>query len=138
MKFPALKINLIFSAPKFWIIKLEKFMDMKIDKEDLMRINQGFGGGLRNDSSIDFAIEKQGESKLGEYKKLAYLWRAILVDHPFSDGNKRTAVFLAFNFAQEADKRADRDLLVHHVLSIAKNNITDINVIERRLRNAIN
>lgn len=111
---------------------------MKIDKEDLMRINQGFGGRLRNDASIDFAIDKQGESRLGEYKKLAYLWRAILVDHPFSDGNKRTAVFLAFNFAQEVDKWADRNLLVHHALSIAKNNITDINVIERRLRNAIN
>ena len=25
------------------------------------------------------------------YKRLAYLLRAILVDHPFSDGNKRTA-----------------------------------------------
>jgi prophage maintenance system killer protein len=111
---------------------------MKIDKEDLLRINWGFGGGLRNDSSIDFAIEKQENNKLGEYKKLAYLWRAILVDHPFSDGNKRTAVFLAFNFAQNYNKFADRDLLVHHALSIAKNNIIDINVIERRLRNAIN
>lgn len=113
-------------------------MCMKIDKEDIMRINRGFGGGLRNDASIDFAIEKQADGKLGEYKKLAYLWRAILVDHPFSDGNKRTAVFLAFNFCQEFNKRVDRDLLVHHALSIAKNNITDINVIERRLRNAIN
>jgi prophage maintenance system killer protein len=113
-------------------------MDMKIDKEDLLRINRGFGGGLRTDASIDFAIEKQQDNKLGEYKKLAFLWRAILVDHPFSDGNKRTAVFLAFNFAEELDKRADRDLLVHHALSIAKSNITDINVIERRLRNAIN
>ena len=111
---------------------------MKIDKEDLLRINQGFGGGLRNDASIDFAIEKQKESKLGEYKKLAYLWRAILVDHPFSDGNKRTATFLAFNFAEESNKLADRELLVHHALAIAKNNIIDVNVIERRLRNAIN
>lgn len=113
-------------------------MCMKIDKEDLLRINQGFGGGLRNDASIDFAIEKQNENKLGEYKKLAYLWRAILVDHPFSDGNKRTAVFLAYTFAGELNKQADRDLLVHHAQSIAKNNIIDINVIERRLRNAIN
>ena len=111
---------------------------MKIDKEDLLRINRGFGGGLRNDSSIDFAIEKQEDNRLGEYKKLAYLWRAILVDHPFSDGNKRTAVFLAFSFAENHDKRVDRDLLVHHALSVAKSNIIDINVIERRLRNAIN
>jgi len=32
---------------------------------------------------------------------LAYLLRAILVDHPFSDGNKRTAMFLTFAFAKE-------------------------------------
>ncbi len=110
---------------------------MKIDKGDILRINQGFGGRLRNDASLDFAIEKQQDAKLGEYKKLAYLWRAILVDHPFSDANKRTALFLAFNFAEELNKTADRDLLVHHAQSIAKNNIIDINVIERRLRNAI-
>jgi prophage maintenance system killer protein len=111
---------------------------MKIDKEDLIRINRGFGGGLRSDASIDFAIEKQSEKKLGEYKKLAYLWRAILVDHPFSDGNKRTAVFLAYEFASQLNMRADRDLIVHHAQAIAERNIQDINVIERRLRNAIN
>ena len=112
---------------------------MKIDKEDLLRINHGFGGDLRSDSSIDFAIDKQKEAKIGEYKKLAYLWRAILVDHPFSDGNKRTAVFLGFNFAEQTKKQViERELLVHHAVSIAKNNITDINIIERRLKNAIN
>lgn len=113
-------------------------MCMKIDKEDLLRINQGFGGGLRSDASIDFALDKQQEKKIGEYKKLAYLWRAILVDHPFSDGNKRTAVFLGFSFAEEFDKEVDRDLLIHHAIAIAKNNIVDVNVIERRIKNAIN
>lgn len=112
-------------------------MCMKIDKEDLLRINKGFGGGLRNDASIDFAIDKQDEKKLGEYKKLAYLWRAILVDHPFTDGNKRTAIFLAFKFAEEFKGKADKDLIMHHAVSIAKNNITEIINIERRLKNAI-
>lgn len=110
---------------------------MKIDKEDVLRINAGFGGGLRNDASLDFAIGKQTERKIGEYKKLAYLWRAILVDHPFTDGNKRTAVFLAFRFAEEFNKMAERELVIHHAISIAKNNFADVNIIERRLRNAI-
>jgi prophage maintenance system killer protein len=110
---------------------------MKVDKEDLIRINRGFGGGLRVDGSIDFAIEIQNNKKLGEFKKLAYLWRAILVDHPFSDGNKRTAVFLAFNFANENNKQIDREMLIHQAVSIAKNNIQDINIIEKRLRYAI-
>ena len=112
-------------------------MCMKISKEDLLRINKGFGGNLRSDSSIDFAIEKQSEKKLGDYKKLAYLWRAILVDHPFSDGNKRTATFFALSFAEQNKKYVDRELLIHHALSIAKNNTTDIRQIEWRLKNAL-
>lgn len=112
-------------------------MCMKIDKEDLLRINNGFGGHLRNDASIEHALIQQESNKLGKYKKLAYLWRAILVDHPFTDGNKRTAVFLAFVFAEQNKKQIDKELLVHHAIAVAKQNIIDINLIERRLRNAI-
>ena len=112
-------------------------MCMIIRKKDLLRINKGFGGNLRSDSSIDFAIEMQKNKKLGHYKKLAYLWRAILVDHVFSDGNKRTATFLALQFAEENHKQVDRDLLIHHVLSIAKKNITNIRQITWRLESCI-
>jgi len=111
---------------------------MKLDKEDLIRINKGFGGLLRNDASIDFALEQQENTKLGEYKKLAYLIRAILVDHPFSDGNKRTATYVIFSFANEEGKKVNQDLLAHHILSIASKNITEIRTIEERLKNAIN
>tara|TARA_Y100000034_G_C6895535_1_gene412776 strand:+ start:625 stop:960 length:336 start_codon:yes stop_codon:yes gene_type:complete len=110
---------------------------METSKEDLLRINKGFGGNLRSDSSIGFAIEKQDDKKLGEYKKLAYLMRSILVDHPFSDGNKRTAMFFALNFAVENKKQIDTDLLLHQLVSIAKNNIIDIRQIEWRLKNGI-
>ena len=110
---------------------------MIIGKEDLLRINQGFGGGLRSGSSLDYTIIQQANRKIGEYKKLAYLWRAILVDHPFTDGNKRTAVFVAFAFADQFNKQADKDLILHHSISIAKNNIVNIRKIERRLKNAI-
>ena len=112
-------------------------MCMNISKIELVRINKGFGGSMHNDASIDFAISIQKDKKLGPYKKLAYLWRAILVDHPFSDGNKRTAMFVAFVFADENNKRIDADLLKHHILSIAKNNITEIRNIEWRLKTAI-
>jgi prophage maintenance system killer protein len=110
---------------------------MIISKEDIVRINHGFGGAVRNDASIDFALQMQENNKLGEYKKLAYLWRAILVDHPFTDGNKRTASFVALMFADEYKKQVNRDLLVHHIISIAKQNIIDIRKIEWRLKNAI-
>jgi len=110
---------------------------MKIRKEDLLRVNLGFGGGLRNDASLDFAIDKQEDSKLGSYKKLAYLLRAILVDHPFSDGNKRTASFLCMAFASEENLQADNELLTHQIVSIAKKNITDIRIIADRIKTAI-
>ena len=112
-------------------------MCMNIRKEDIIRIGKGFGGTLRNSSSLDFALEKQIDKKLGEYKKLAYLLRAILVDHPFSDGNKKTAMFIAFAFAEENNKQVDDDLLKHHILSIASKNITEIRNIEERMKNAI-
>ena len=110
---------------------------MNISKKDLLRINSGFGGNLRSDSSLDFAFDKFKNKKLGRYKKLAYLWRAILVDHPFSDGNKRTVAFVSFVFAEEYKKQVNRDLLLQHIVSIAKNNIHNIRNIEYRLKNAI-
>ena len=112
-------------------------MCMKIDKEELLRVNHGFGGNLRSGSSLDYAIEKQESKKIGSYKKLAYLLRAILVDHPFSDGNKRTAAYIALEFVTELHKEIDMDLLLHHIISIAKQNLHDIKKIERRIKNAI-
>ena len=112
-------------------------MCMKISKIDLLRINHGFGGNLRSSSSIDYAIDKQDNKKLGPYKRLAYLFRAILVDHPFSDGNKRIAAFIALAFAEENHKQVDRDLLLHHIVAIAKKNITNIRQIEWRLKTCI-
>ena len=112
-------------------------MCMDIGREDLLRINRGFGGNLRSDSSLDFAIEQQENKKLGVYKKLAYLMRAILVDHPFSDGNKRTATFLVLNFAEQNNKQVDREALIQQIISIAKQNIIDIRNIENRLKSCI-
>lgn len=112
-------------------------MCMNISKEDLLRINYGFGGNLRSDISLDFAFSKLDNKKIGAYKKLAYLFRAILVDHPFSDGNKRTATFLAFAFAKENKKEVDREMIIHHIISIASRNIQEIRNIEWRLKTAI-
>ena len=110
---------------------------MEIDILDLIRINKGFGGNLVRTSSLEYAMDRLKDKKLGLYTKLAYLFRAIVVDHPFSDGNKRTAMFFAFFFADEKRKIVDKDLLLHQILSISKNNIIDIRKIKRRLMTAI-
>ncbi len=112
-------------------------MCMNISKEDLIKINAKFGGSLRNSLSIDFAISAQKNKRMGSYKKLAYLVRAILVDHPFSDGNKRTAAFIIINFAKDNNKTINKELLEHYIISIAKQNISNIRNIEWRIKNAI-
>ncbi|MEK6889413.1 MAG: Fic family protein [Nanoarchaeota archaeon] len=110
---------------------------MKISKEEIVRIAKGFGGNLRNSSSLDFALEKQNDKKIGIYRKLAFLLRAILVDHPFTDGNKKAAMYVAFAFADQHKKQVDTELLKHHILSIASRNITDLEIISERMKNAI-
>ncbi|MBI5148726.1 hypothetical protein HZA33_03530 [Candidatus Pacearchaeota archaeon] len=110
---------------------------MKLGKKEIERINKALGGHLSRQGSLDYALEKQEDNRLGDYTKLAYLWRAILVDHPFSDASKRTAVYLALVFAEQYRKIPNKDLLIYHALSIAKNNITNIRNITRRLKNAI-
>ena len=60
-----------------------------------------------------------------------------MVDHPFSDGKKKTAMFVAFAFAEQNNKQVDEELLKHHILSIASKNIIEIRSIEERMKNAI-
>ncbi|MBS3163708.1 Fic family protein [Candidatus Woesearchaeota archaeon] len=110
---------------------------MKIVKEDMISINKEVGGNLTRDGSLEFAISMQKNTRVGEYKKLAYLWRAILVDHPFTDGNKRSAVLIAIEFANQNNKRYDEEKLVKIAIKIPKENITNISKIERKLKNAI-
>ena len=110
---------------------------MNISKEDIVRIGKGFNGELRNDSSIVFALEKQNNAKLGEYKKLAYLIRALVVDHPFTDGNKKTAAYVSFMFAEQNNKQIDTELLKEQLISIASKNVNSIRAIEERLKYVI-
>lgn len=104
-----------------------------ITYKDIVRINKGFGGELRSDSSLDFAVntEKKGMTKL------AIIVRAILVDHPFTDGNKRTAMYVCLDYFNDMKLSIDADLLMYEILKIASKNITNIDKIKRRLKYAI-
>lgn len=109
-------------------------MCMNISKKHIVKINKMMGGSLRNDSSLDFALSMQENKKFSYYKKLSYLIRAILVDHPFSDGNKRTAAFIAILFAEDNRLTIDEELLTKNIIGIAKKNIINIRNIEWRLK----
>jgi len=48
---------------------------MEISKENLLRINRGFGGNIRSGSSIDYAIDMQKEKRIGDAFIAAYIYQ---------------------------------------------------------------
>jgi len=109
-----------------------------ISKEQIMWINQRYGGSLRTDAEIETAL-MLGKGK-SMYRKIAYLLGAILVGHPFTDGNKRTALMVSLAVLESCQIRIEdknKENLVEEILKIAKESITDINRIERLVRYAI-
>lgn len=104
---------------------------MEFVKDDLIEINKKFGGNLTKDY-IDYSIIA-GKGK-NEYKQLAYLLRTILVDHIFTDGNKRTALHILLEFADNNNIKLDKKRTIREIIEIASKNIREINKIERMLR----
>ena len=72
-----------------------------IDKDHIRTINEKYGGDLRSDAEIETALDL-GKGK-SVYRKMAYLLRAILVGHPFTDGNKRTALVVAITILERSN-----------------------------------
>lgn len=106
-----------------------------IDKGQIRAINEQCGGYLRSDAEIETALQL-GKGK-SVYRKIAYLLRAILVGHPFTDGNKRTALIVALTISEKSGIELDdkkKENIVSEITKIAMENITDINRIERLMR----
>ena len=104
---------------------------MKITANDLIEINKEFGGHLRSDSSIRFA-ESNCKNIKSKYKNAAIWIRAIIIDHPFTDANKRTALFVLIKLI----KIKDEDKITRAIIRIAKENISDLDKIVEVLQNA--
>jgi len=109
-----------------------------LQKEQIRMINERYGGRLRTDAEIETALDL-GKGK-NVYRKVAYLWRAVLVGHPYTDGNKRTALMVALTIFEKCKmklKGEDKERIVTGIKKIASENITDINRIERLIRYAV-
>ncbi len=103
---------------------------MDITPEEVIEVNRKFGGHLRSDSSIRFA-ESHAKYTRSNYRKAAIWTRAIVVDHPFSDANKRTAVYVIDDFI----KIRNEDNITKAIINIAKKNIINIDKIIEILKN---
>ena len=97
-----------------------------LSKEEIRGINEQYGGSLRMDAEIETALEAGKGKRI--YRKVAYLMRAILVGHPFTDGNKRTALMVALSMLEKCQIVMDegkKENLVSEIRKIAGENIRD-------------
>jgi len=106
--------------------------------EDIIELNKRNGGQELNTSSISFALT-QGEGR-NPFKQLALLWRAILIDHGFTDANKRTALDVAtINLTKSGYQMTENRMeeLTKHALKITKKkpNRPKKNRIQAKIRN---
>jgi prophage maintenance system killer protein len=112
-------------------------MKFTLTKKDIIALNQEFENGtLHNEASLDFAL---GYAKKTENwtKALAWLVRAILIDHVFEEGNKRTAALLIKAYAEYEGYKTYDDEILKMVKKMLLKNITSIAKIEDMIKNGI-
>jgi death-on-curing family protein len=118
--------------------KIYMISEYILSREEIRSINEQYGGSLRMDAEIETALEA-GKGKT-IFKKVAYLLRAILVGHPFTDGNKRTALMVTLAMLEKCQIDMDegkKENLVSEIRKIASENERDISRIERLVRYAV-
>lgn len=112
-------------------------MKFILTKKDIVALNQEFDeGNLHNEASLDFALSyaKKTENWI---KALAMLVRAILLDHVFAEGNKRTAALLIKTYAEYENHKTYDDKVVKLIKEIILKKISSIRRIEEKLKDAI-
>ncbi|MBW2984986.1 Fic family protein [Candidatus Woesearchaeota archaeon] len=112
-------------------------MRFALTKKDIIALNQEFeGGSVHNEASLDFAL---GYARKTENwtKALAWLVRAILLDHVFEDGNKRTAALLIKAYTEYENHKTYDDKLIKLIKKIILGKISSIKRIEDMIKDAI-
>jgi len=104
-----------------------------INKKEIIKINKELGGTLVRESSLDFACDSMKDNK-NVFKRNACLIRAIVVDHPFDDFNKSTATLSTLREFKRNKIKCKEDSYLRGIRKIARENQTDLKIIERRLR----
>lgn len=108
-----------------------------LSKKDIIALNQELHTGrIVNEGSLDYAIETTKRSK-NWLKSAATLTRAILIDHVFEDGNKRTAAAVIMVHLEMNNIHYNPDSVNQMIIRILKKNITNMRTIERMIKNVI-
>ena len=108
-----------------------------IREEEIIEINKKLENGVVvNKSSLSFATSAAEDTK-DWIKQTALLTRAILIDHVFEDGNKRTAAVIIGAMIELHGLAYDPFKVDKMVVEVIMKNITDIKKIRRRIKDAI-
>ncbi|MBI2671235.1 Fic family protein [Candidatus Woesearchaeota archaeon] len=106
-----------------------------LNEKDLISINSRFSdGNVVNSSSLKYTVNYVGRSS-NWIKSLACLIRAILIDHIFEDGNKRTTAAIIAYYLEEKDYNYNIDEINKLIIKVIKKNIKNIEEIERLIEN---
>lgn len=104
--------------------------------DDIININKRFARGLViNQSSLEFALSSIKSKPWID--QVAYLVRAILLDHVFEDGNKRTAASIIIAYYTEFEIGFDPQKIADVIIKITSKNINDMNKIKRMIKNVV-
>lgn len=109
-----------------------------ISIEDIVKINKDLTGKdhrVINESSLKFALSASKKTK-DWVTQLAYLLRAIVVDHVFEEGNKRTAALIFLGFCKMLDRRYDLYKVERIVGNMALGKVKDIEKIREMIKDA--
>ena len=99
---------------------------MNLTKKDIILFNKKFDNGIfANESSLDFTLSVC-KKNIAWSKKLAYLIRAILIDHVFEDGNKRTTCAVIYYCIENNGYLVNEKKTVNMIKNILLNNIISI------------
>ena len=105
-----------------------------IEIKEIIDINKKFDkGDIVNQSSLDFAISYSKASK-DWIKQLAYITRALIIDHVFKEGNKRTASALIMSILEKKKIAYDPRKVDEIIIEIIKKNVININKIRSLIK----
>jgi len=107
---------------------------MLITTQIIVFINKKFASGVIINDSLDFAVKYQTNKIFGN---LPHMLRALLADHAFEDGNKRTAAFILINYFEENNMVFSEERISKIIRRIAQTHPSSIEKIRSMIKYAI-
>ena len=102
----------------------------KITRKDIIAINQRFDTGrVVNEGSLGYALDEANSSR-SWLRSCAILVRAVLLDHVFEEGNKRTAAAIIVSFFEEQSLSYEPEKVARGVVRILLKNTVSFKAIE--------